>query len=315
MTVTMRDVARRSGVSVATVSNVLHHTAPVSDSTRRRVMESIKELDYRQNEVARSLKRRVTKTVGVVIPDALNPFHATIALEIGRRAHRDGFAVLVAETEHDPATEVDQVRALVGRRVDGVIFPAVTAGSIIPSELLDRGVPVVTVSFEGSDPRLGTIHVDEYAAMDEVVEHLVAHGHRRIAFAHSGAHEEAVDSRPDALNVALGKRDLEPVGLDDRPTAVCCTNDVVAIALIDRLEGEGLRVPEDVSVVGFDNIPMAAHSRVGLTTVCQDAQAMGRLAAEMMLAAMAAGEHASRRVILPTQMIVRSSTGPAKRDQ
>ena len=82
MTVTMRDVARRSGVSIATVSNVLHHTAPVADSTRQRVMESIHELDYRQNEVARSLKRRATKTLGVVIPDALNPFHATIALEV-----------------------------------------------------------------------------------------------------------------------------------------------------------------------------------------------------------------------------------------
>ena len=120
-------------------------------------MEAIDELGYRQNEVARSLKRRATRTLGVVIPDALNPFHATVALEVERRAHRDGFAVLVAETENDPETENDQVRALVGRRVDGVIFPAVTAGSTIPSELLDRGVPVVVVSFEGSDPRLGTI--------------------------------------------------------------------------------------------------------------------------------------------------------------
>ena len=167
-------------------------------------MEAIHELDYRQNEVARSLKRRATKTLGVVIPDALNPFHATVALEVERRAHRDGFAVLVAETENDPATEADQVRALVGRRVDGVIFPAVTAGSTIPVELLDRGVPVVMVSFEGRDPRLG---IDPRRRV---------RGHGRGGRAPGrprpprgspsrtpGAHEEAVDPRPEALAAAL----------------------------------------------------------------------------------------------------------------
>src|SRR4029079_4824831 len=174
----------------ATVSNVLHNTAPVAEPTRLRVLEAIEQLGYRQNEVARALKRETTHTLGVSIPDSLNPFHATLALEVERRAHRDGFAVLVAETENDPETEVAQVRALVGRRVDGVIFPAVTAGSAIPSELLDRGIPVVVVSFEATDPRLGIVHVDEYAAMEQVVAHLVGMGHERIAFAHSGAHEE-----------------------------------------------------------------------------------------------------------------------------
>jgi DNA-binding LacI/PurR family transcriptional regulator len=313
VTVTMLDVARRSGVSVATVSNVLHQTAPVADSTRRRVLDAIEELGYRQNEVARSLKRRATRTLGVVIPDALNPFHATVALQVERRAHRDGFAVLIAETENDPSTESDQVRALVGRRVDGVIFPAVTAGSTIPSELLDRGIPVVVVSFEGSDPRLGVIAVDEYAAMEQVVEHLTGLGHERIAFAHSGAHEESVDSRPDALAAALRRRGLEPAAQANGATAFCCTNDVIAMSLMDRLEREGRPVPADVSVVGFDDIPLAAHGRIDLTTVHQPAEEMGRLAAEMALSAIAAGEHAARSVVVPAELVVRGSTGPARR--
>jgi len=314
VTITMHDVARRSGVSVGTVSNVLHGTAPVSEATRRRVQLAIDELGYRQNEVARSLKRRATRTLGVVIPDALNPFHATIALQVERRAHRDGFAVLVAETENDPATESDQVRALVGRRVDGVIFPAVTAGSTIPSELLDRGIPVVVVSFEASDPRLGTISVDEYAAMEGVVAHLTGLGHERIAFAHSGAHEEFVDTRPDALAAALRRRGLAPAAVDDGATAVCCTNDVIAIDLMHRLESDGVAVPGRVSVVGFDDIPLAAHSRIDLTTVRQPAREMGRQAAEMLLSAIAAGEHASRSVVMPTELVVRGSTGPVRRD-
>ena len=307
----MREVASRSGVSVATVSNVLHNTAPVAESTRRRVLKAIDDLGYRQNEVARSLKRQATHTLGVAIPDALNPFHASVALEVERRAHRDGFAVLVAETQNDPETEAAQVRALVGRRVDGVIFPAVTAGSAIPSELLDRGIPVVVVSFEAQDARLGMIVVDEAAAMDEVVEHLLSLGHRRIAFQHSGAHEEQVDTRPEAVRAALERRGLAPVAGADEATAVCCTNDVVAIALIDRLERSGRRVPEDVSVVGFDDIPLAGHGRIDLTTVRQPARAMGRLAAEMVLSAIADRRHAAARVVMPTELIVRGSTGPA----
>lgn len=220
--------------------------------------------------------------------------------------------MLIAETENDPATESDQVRALVGRRVDGVIFPAVTAGSTIPSELLDRGIPVVVVSFEGSDPRLGVIAVDEHAAMEQVVEHLTGLGHRRIAFAHSGAHEESVDRRPDALAAALRRRGLDPAPQDDGATAVCCTNDVIAMALMDRLERDRRPVPEAVSVVGFDDIPLAAHRRIALTTVRQPAELMGQLAAEMLLSAIAEGRHAAGRVEVETELVVRGSTGPAR---
>jgi len=311
VTVTMRDVAQRSGVSVATVSNVLHDTAPVSESTRRRVLEAIDQLGYRQNEVARSLKRRTTHTLGVSIPDALNPFHATIAIEIERRAHRDGFAVLVAETENDPELEEAQVHALVGRRVDGVIFPAVTAGSAILAELLDRGIPVVVVSFPAADARLGVIEVDEDAAMEQVVDHLLELGHRRVFFMHSGAREEQVDVRPEAVRAALARRGLEPArGVDDA-TAVCCTNDVVAIELIDQLARRGRRVPEDVSVVGFDDIRMAAHARISLTTVRQPAVEMGRLAVEMLLSAISEHRHVAQRVVMPTELIVRGSTAAA----
>ena len=199
MSVTMHDVARRSGVSVATVSNVVTGTVPVADGTRARVLDAIDELGYRTNEVARSLKRRATQTLGVVMPDVLNPFHAAIARQIERRAHHDGFAVVISATEYDRDTEADQVRALVRRRVDGVIFPAVTEGSAIPGELLDRGIPVVVVSFAAHDPRLGVVDIDEAEAMMAVVGHLAALGHSRIAFAPATMREEAIDRRPEAL--------------------------------------------------------------------------------------------------------------------
>ena len=239
MSVTMHDVARRSGVSVATVSNVVTGTVPVADGTRARVLDAIDELGYRTNEVARSLKRRATQTLGVVMPDVLNPFHAAIARQIERRAHHDGFAVVISATEYDRDTEADQVRALVRRRVDGVIFPAVTEGSAIPGELLDRGIPVVVVSFAAHDPRLGVVDIDEAEAMMAVVGHLAALGHSRIAFAPATMREEAIDRRPEALRQALAAHGLDQAGMLDGPTAVCCNNDITAMELLDALERRG----------------------------------------------------------------------------
>jgi DNA-binding LacI/PurR family transcriptional regulator len=179
--------------------------------------------------------------------------------------------------------------------------------------MLDRGIPVVLVSFgSGNDARLGVVDVDEFAAMEAVTAHLVDLGHERIAFAHSGEREEAVDRRPLALRTALERRGLALTSIDDSPTAVCCTNDAVAIDQIDRLLRAGEQVPGTVSVVGFDDIPLAAHAALDLTTVHQDAEEMGRTATEMLLSALAEGRHVSRRVVLPAELVVRGSTGPAR---
>jgi LacI family transcriptional regulator, galactose operon repressor len=311
--VTMNDVARRAGVSVGTVSNVLRGTAPVAELTRERVLTAIDALGYRRNEVARALKENTTLTLGVVVPGSVNPFYATLTVQVERSARQKGFGVLVADTDGDPEIEADQVRALAERRVDGVIFAAVTEGSTIPVEMLDRGIPVVLVSFSsGSDARLGVVDVDEFAAMEAVAAHLVELGHERIAFAHSGEREEAVDRRPLALRTALERRGLTLTRLDDSPTAVCCTNDAVAIAVMDRLIRAGEQVPETVSVVGFDDIPLAAHAAIDLTTVHQDAEEMGRMATEILLAAIVEGRHASRRVVLPAPLVVRGSSGRAR---
>jgi LacI family transcriptional regulator len=310
--VTMHDVARSAGVSVGTVSNVLRGHTPVAEPTRDRVLAAIESLGYRRNEVARSLKENATRTVGVVVPGSVNPFYATLTVQVERTARQEAYGVLVADTNGDPEIEADQVRALADRRVDGVIFAAVTAGSTMPLEMLDRGIPVVLVSFgAGEDPRLGVVDVDEFAAMDAVAAHLVELGHERIAFAHSGEHEEAVERRPLALRTALERRGRTLAGMDDSPTAVCCTNDAVAIDLIDRLMRAGEEVPGTVSVVGFDDIPLARHAAIDLTTVHQDAEEMGRTATAMLLGALTEGRHASSRVVLPAELVVRGSTGRA----
>jgi len=222
--------------------------------------------------------------------------------------------VLIAASDGDRATELAQVRALIDRRVDGVVFGAHLEGSNSPHELLKRDVPMVLVSFSaGHDPRLGTVDIDECAAMHQVIAHLAALGHRRLAFARQALREEAVDRRPLAFARAVKARKLAEVGLDADPTAICCMNDVVAIDLLDRLERSRRRVPRDVSLVGFDDIALAAHRRIQLTTVRQDPAFMGARAAELVLGAVAAGRHVSHTEVVPTELVVRETTGPAPR--
>jgi LacI family transcriptional regulator len=313
VTVTLNDVARRAGVSKSTVSNVVRNAAPVAPGTRRRVEGAISELGYRPNEVARALKQRSTQTLGLVITDTVNPFAASLAQAVVRRARRDGYAVLIADTDGDSEIEAAQVRALVARRVDGVIFAALTEGSTNLGDLLDRGVPTVLASFGGGlDRRAGAIDIDEDEAMDTVVQYLADLGHRRMAFARQHAREADVDRRPTAFSRAMQRRGLEEVGLEDEPTAICCMNDGVAIDLMDSLERSGRRVPQDVSVVGFDDVPLAAHHRIRLTTVRQDAASIGARAAEMLLSAVAEGRLVERRELLRGELIVRESTAPRR---
>jgi LacI family transcriptional regulator len=313
VTVTLNDVARRAGVSKSTVSNVVRGAAPVAPSTRRRVEGAISELGYRPNEVARALKQRSTQTLGLVITDTVNPFAASLAQAVVRRARRDGYAVLIADTDGDPQIEAAQVRALVARRVDGVIFAALTEGSSNLGDLLDREVPTVLASFGGGlDRRAGAIDIDEEEAMDNVVQYLADLGHERIAFARQHAREADVDRRPTAFSNAMRKRNLQEVSLEDAPTAICCMNDGVAVDLMDSLERSGRRVPEDVSVVGFDDVPLASHHRIRLTTVRQDAATIGARAAEMLLSAVAEGRPVERRELLRGELIVRESTGPRR---
>ena len=313
MAVTLNDVARRAGVSKSTVSNVVRNATPVAARTRSRVEAAISELGYRPNEVARALKQQATRTLGLVITDTMNPFPATRAQAVVRRARRDGYAVLIADTDGDPEIEAAQCRALAARRVDGVIFAAIAENSTSLGDLLDRDVPTMLASFGGGlDARAGAIEMDEEGAMEAVVGYLADLGHERLAFVRQLAREAEVDRRPQAFSDAMRRRNLAEVALEDDPTAVCCMHDGVAIELMDSLERRGLRVPADISVTGFDDVPLAAHNRIRLTTVRQDAATMGARAAELLIAAVNEGRHVEQRVLLRGELIVRESTAPPR---
>jgi LacI family transcriptional regulator len=307
---TLVDVARRAGVSKSTVSNVVRGATLVAEATRERVERAIADVGYHPNAIARSLKARASKAVGIVVPDRANPFYAQLTAGVERTANALGYAVLVVHTDCLPLAENEAARAFIERRADGVIIGGISLGSSLPQTLLDRDVPVVLASLgEPEDPRLGVIDQDDPTAMEAIVEHLCELGHRRLAFISNLLREHSGERRRLGFETALARRELAPVDLDDGATAIVAHNDMHAIATIDRLERRGLRVPEDVSVVGYDDVPLAAHVRIQLTTVRSDAVEMGQRAAELVVAAAREGRHVAHCEVQSNPLVIRSTTG------
>ncbi len=305
------DVAKRAGVSKSTASNVIRGNAVVAEATRERVERAIAETGYLPNAIARSLKARSSKAIGILVPDLTNPFHAGLVVSVERAASALGYAVLAVHTDCEPENEREAGRVLIERRVDGVIIGGISLGSPLPMQLLDRSIPVALVSLgELDDHRLGIIDQDDAGAMDAIVEHLCGLGHRRLAFDSQPLRENSDERRRIGFENALRQRGLEPADMDGA-TAIVAHNDLQAIALIDRLERAGRRVPQDVSVVGYDDIPLAAHGRIGLTTVRSDAVEMGRRAVELVVEASRQGRHIAHRELHRNPLIVRSTSGKA----
>jgi DNA-binding LacI/PurR family transcriptional regulator len=306
---TLIDVARKAGVSKSTVSNVIRGNIPVAKETRDRVERAIADTRYHPNVIARSLKAQSSMAIGIVVPDLTNPFYAELAAGAERAANALGYAALITHTDCAAPTEQEAGHAFIQRRVDAVIIGGISRGSGLPTMLLDRDVPVVVASFgEPEDPRLGVIDPDDPGAMEAIVAHLYELGHRRLGFVSHHLLEQSGERRLHGFEAALAERGLRPVKLGEGATAVATHNDMLAIAIIDRLERQGLRVPEDISVVGYDDIPLAAHRRINLTTIHSDAVEMGRRAVQLAVEAARDGRHVAHREIQASPLVVRSTT-------
>jgi DNA-binding LacI/PurR family transcriptional regulator len=309
---TIVDVAALSGVSKSTVSNVLRGAGRVSESTRARVVESMEALGYRPNSLARDLVRRRSSTIGVVLGDLANTFYADLVKLLELRISEAAYTTIVCNTDGRLELERARVEMLLERAVSGVVMLQFSGDGTVLDELAAARVPVVVVSCW--EERVDCVAVDDRAGMAAAVEHLVGLGHRRIAHVTSELVEESTRAaRYAGYESAMLAHALEPVLLEagsatSNFTAFAAANDVIAVRLIDALEAGGRRVPDDVSVVGFDGTDLGAHSRIRLATV---AQPRGRLISDglRLLTERMGGEAGpARHVRLEPELVVRGTT-------
>jgi LacI family transcriptional regulator len=329
---TIRDVARAAGVSKSTVSNVIRGAGKTAPETRERVLEAIAAVGYRPNAIARSLVRRRTTTVGILVGDLANPFYSELAKLVEQRLTAAGYATIMCNTDGHASSERARIESLLEHRAVGILMLQTSGEWPVADELRAQGVPLVVVSCW--DETTDCVAVDDAAGVRLAVEHLLELGHRRIAYLSSGFVEPETDrARYEGYRRALRAASLPPPkGLRLRwedtesleallgdavpPTAFVVSNDLVAIDFVELLGRLGLDVPGDVSVVGFDNIAVAGLGRVSLTTVAQPREQLADLGASMLLERIERGSRTpARRVRLAPELVVRGSTRSAASPQ
>lgn len=331
---TMREVAALAGVSTATVSRVLSGSRRSSPAVRERIVAAAQRLDYRPSAVARALKRRTTLTLGLLVTDIENPFFPQIVRAVEDAAHDRGYGLLLCNAADDPRRELAYLDLLVERRVDGIIVASSRATRRHAALLANAPMPVVLVNSQAPSSGLPGIDTAHRRGARIATEHLLRLGHRVLGHLTAPAANAAAGLRlagvrdafrhaelpPGSLHLAEGdghvvggeraaKALLEVPGL----TGLVCYNDLTAIGALRAARAAGRRVPEELSVIGFDDIDLAAWTDPPLTTIRQPTAEMGRWAVERIAARLRDADgrrDAAATVHLPPELVIRGSTGP-----
>lgn len=327
---TIHEVAKRAKVSPTTVSHVINNTRFVSEALRQRVQRAMEELNYRPNALARSLRLGETHTLGLILPDSANPFFAEIGHAIEAAAFERGYSVILCNTENDPTKELLYTNVLENRQVDGMIFVATGGNHDALSNIVRNGLPLVVVDRDLGSLGLDAVTTNNHQGGMLATRHLIELGHQIIgciagpsdltpsAERVTGYCDAVKEANLEVKNTLLLRGDFHvPSGLeaairllqqDPRPTALFVCNDLMAIGALHAAAQLGLRVPDDVAIVGFDDIELASYTIPPLSTVCQPKQEIGQMAIELMLARMASPSLPPQHKILPPQLVIRESS-------
>jgi DNA-binding LacI/PurR family transcriptional regulator len=323
--VTIRDVALKAGVSVATVSRALSSPQLVRSDTRSRVLAAAGELGYQPNRAARGLITGKTGNIGIVVPDLDNPFFTGVLKAVQAWAMRADHAVFVADSDEDPVVEAKLVRAM-AKQVDGIVL---CSPGLDDDQVREAAGATSLVLLNRRLAGVPSTLMDSAGGLRQVVDHLVALGHRRIAFLNGPRTSWSNQERRRGLDLAVAQHgvvdlvDLGPfppryegglqaadLALAADVTAIMAYNDVMALGVLARLRDRGVAVPADVSVTGFDDLIYAALCSPPLTTVAMPVAAAGRAAVAMLLASLDSDGTEAGQVVLETQLIVRATTTP-----
>ncbi|PYT15468.1 MAG: LacI family transcriptional regulator [Acidobacteria bacterium] len=327
----LEQVARRAKVSTATVSRVLNNADVVKNTTRARVMKAIAELKYHPNLHARNLAGGKSRTIGVIASNMENPFFFDIYKAVESDAHARGYEVLVANTDYRSEQLVTSIRLMIGRRVEGLAAIVSEMAPELIEELVETRIPVVFYDVGTPRQNITNIRVNYRRGVEKVVDYLHSLGHRRLGFvghhAMLGPINERMKTVVDAVaripslavrtsadtDTLQGGREATRALLDSgfAPTAIICVNDVMAVGALRELRERGLRVPQDMSVTGFDNVKLSEYCYPALTTVHIPRDRIGHIICERLISKAGKPAPADREIVIDPEFMVRESTGQA----
>jgi len=335
MSISIKDIAKEAGVSHSTVSRALANSPLVKEETKRHIRQIAERRGYSPHALARSLVTRRTQTVGIVVTTIADPFVSEIVRGIEETGQTRQYSIILCESNAEPERELAAVRALREKRVDGIVVTASRVGDLYMPRLEDFGVPIVLVNNQQTGKYVYSIGTDDQRGGEIATEHLLSLGHERIAYIASPNNVRSSQARMDGYARALGAHgialdssliisgDGRPaagmraaaalVALARRPTALFCYNDMTAIGALRAIKDAGLRIPHDISVVGYDDIPIVEYLEPPLTTIVQRKYDMGCMAMEMLLNLLV-GSQVVRDISIEPTLVVRGSTAPPKRD-
>ncbi len=330
---TIKDVALRAGVSVTTVSHVVNDTRHVSAKGRERVEEAIRELGYVPNAMARSLKSNTTSTLGMLIPNSSNPYFAEIVRIVEDRCFGAGYTLVLCNTDDEPRRQSVYLQVLAERRIDGLIVVSTGAGDddSLVTQLHGLRIPTVLVDREIADPACDLVETAHMQGGLLAVRHLLSLGHKRIACIGGPVGVMPSEQRIEGWRMALAEAGTAPnadallwrggftsqggyeamhaiLRTEEAPSAVFVCNDLMAIGALRAAHESGVHVPDELSIVGFDDIELSAYTSPPLTTVAQPKQRIGALAVDMLLERVGGKRRDARKVVLQPELRVRAST-------
>ncbi|MUG70099.1 LacI family DNA-binding transcriptional regulator [Paenibacillus validus] len=330
MGINIFDIAKEAEVSIATVSKVVNNTGRISDKTRKKVLEIIEKHNYTPNSLATALTGKFSYTLGLIIPNLANPFFGEIAKSVEDRARELGFSVMICSTDYDADREASYFTLLQKKRVDGVIIlSGFEDQHTITRNLVKPNMPVALIARDIPTISINSVSIDDFVGGYEAAKHLIGLGHRRMGLIVENI--RCAKERVRGFNQALEEHDLQldeslvllgeatvPNGKklalqllsgDEPPTAIFATNDLLAIGTIQAANEHGLKVPQDVSVIGFDNTMLATITDPPLTTIAQPMEQMGRQIVDLLVQELKGDVTHKQRIVLLPELVVRKSTG------
>ena len=328
---TIQEVARHAGVSAATVSRVLNNHGTVNPELVRRVRAAVEALAYQRNAVARNLRRSQTSLWAVIVPDVANPFFTAMVRGLEDVAQQRGCSVVLCNSDESLEKEADYIAVAAAERMAGVVICAASTGTDV-TPLLDLGIPVVAVDRKLRDTPVDTVLADNHRGAEAATEHLVDMGYQRIACITGPAQTMTASERLKGYRRALRRRGRDVLpglirhadfrergGYDAMRSlladssavdAVFVTNNLMTVGALKYLVTHGIRVPRNIGMVGFDEIPWADLVRPSLSTVAQPTYDMGRIAGQLLAAHSATPDKRPETVILRTSLNIRASSTP-----